>query len=201
MQVAHVDLNLIRNAFQFRLILEREAVAAFARDASDDAIAALRDAHRGDRRARRATASTSTLIDDAQSVDRDFHEALIDHLGNDIISKAYRVNWIKVRLIRQNETRARMTSWSMPVMREHLGGHRRDRDARPGRRRRGADAHINNARNRRACADRAASTSGATTHGRRTHDEHHTTHNSPLARPRSRPPRVITPAGAARRRP
>ena len=45
MQVAHVDLSLIRNAFQFRLILEREAVAAFTRDASDEAVAALRDAH------------------------------------------------------------------------------------------------------------------------------------------------------------
>src|SRR5829696_1899801 len=45
MQVAHVDLSLIRNAFQFRLILEREAVAAFTRDASDAAIALLRDAH------------------------------------------------------------------------------------------------------------------------------------------------------------
>ena len=50
MQVAHVDLSLIRNAFQFRLILEREAVAAFTREASDEAVAALRDAHLGDRR-------------------------------------------------------------------------------------------------------------------------------------------------------
>ena len=46
MQVAHVDLSLIRNAFQFRLILEREAVAAFTREASNEAMAALRDAHR-----------------------------------------------------------------------------------------------------------------------------------------------------------
>src|ERR1700752_1995443 len=45
MQVAHVDLNLIRNAFQFRLLMEREAVAAFTRDAGNDAVAALREAH------------------------------------------------------------------------------------------------------------------------------------------------------------
>ena len=30
MQVAHVDLGLIRNAFQFRLFLEREAVQVYA---------------------------------------------------------------------------------------------------------------------------------------------------------------------------
>ncbi len=30
MQIAHIDLNLIRDAFQFRTILEREAASAFA---------------------------------------------------------------------------------------------------------------------------------------------------------------------------
>jgi DNA-binding GntR family transcriptional regulator len=103
MQVAHVDLNLIRNAFQFRLMMEREAVAAFTREASDEAVSALRDAHQAIVR-RADNGVDERLIDDAQNVDRDFHEALIDHLGNDIISKSYRVNWVKVRLIRQNET-------------------------------------------------------------------------------------------------
>src|SRR5206468_1529325 len=41
MQIAHVDLKLVRNAFQFRGILEREAVAAFTRRASADDVAAL----------------------------------------------------------------------------------------------------------------------------------------------------------------
>ena len=48
--------------------------------------------------------ATDELVAKAQQVDREFHEAVIDELDNDIISKAYRVNWIKVRLIRQNET-------------------------------------------------------------------------------------------------
>ena len=30
MQVAHVDVNLVRNAFQFRLFMEREAAALYA---------------------------------------------------------------------------------------------------------------------------------------------------------------------------
>ena len=45
MQVAHVDLSLIRNAFQFRLILEREAVAAFTQGASEALIERLASAH------------------------------------------------------------------------------------------------------------------------------------------------------------
>jgi len=118
MQIAHVDLNLIRNAFQFRIMMEREAVAAFTREASNEAIVALRDAHEAII-ARAEGEADEQLIADAQNVDRDFHEALIDHLGNDIISKSYRVNWIKVRLIRQNET-ALHDALVTPVMQEHL---------------------------------------------------------------------------------
>jgi DNA-binding GntR family transcriptional regulator len=146
MQVAHVDLNLIRNAFQFRIMMEREAVAAFTRDASNEAIAALRESHEAIV-ARAEGEADAQLIGDAQNVDRDFHEALIDHLGNDIISKSYRVNWIKVRLIRQNETTLH-DALVTPVMQEHLtvigAIERRDEP--------GAIAaltrHINNARSR-----------------------------------------------------
>jgi DNA-binding GntR family transcriptional regulator len=146
MQVAHVDLNLIRNAFQFRLMMEREAVAAFTREAGNEAIAALRDAHQAIVQ-RAHSGVDERLIDDAQNVDRNFHEALIDHLGNDIISKSYRVNWVKVRLIRQNETTLH-DGLVEPVMREHLtvieAIERRDEE--------GAVAaltrHINNARSR-----------------------------------------------------
>ena len=39
MQVPQVDLNLIRNAFQFRLFMEEAAVRIFAREADDEAAA------------------------------------------------------------------------------------------------------------------------------------------------------------------
>jgi DNA-binding GntR family transcriptional regulator len=146
MQVAHVDLNLIRNAFQFRIMMEREAVAAFTRDASNESIAALREAHEAII-ARAEGATDAQLIADAQNVDRNFHEALIDHLGNDIISKSYRVNWIKVRLIRQNETTL-YDALVTPVMQEHLtvigAIERRDEPGAVG----ALTRHINNARSR-----------------------------------------------------
>jgi len=41
MQVAHIDLTLIRDAYQFRLFLEKEAMALFVEAASPDTIAAL----------------------------------------------------------------------------------------------------------------------------------------------------------------
>src|SRR3712207_9527209 len=47
LQILPVDLGLIRNAFQFRLILEREAVAAFTLGASDAAVERMEAMHQG----------------------------------------------------------------------------------------------------------------------------------------------------------
>jgi DNA-binding GntR family transcriptional regulator len=146
MQVAHVDLSLIRNAFQFRLFLEREAVRVFAKSAADAHIATLRARHEAVI-ARAQAGETTSLIAEAEATDRALHEAIIDHLDNEIVSKAFRVNWIKIKLIRQNETRL-YADLVAPVMRDHLaiidGIARRDAD-------RAADAmtaHITNARKR-----------------------------------------------------
>ncbi|MFZ4533608.1 MAG: GntR family transcriptional regulator [Alsobacter sp.] len=118
MQVAHVDLPLIRDAFQFRLMLEKEAAAVFVVDASDSEIARLRHEHE-DILARAAVGITPALIVDAQAVDWRLHDTIVDALGNDIISNAYRVNAIKIRLIRQERTRLR-DDLLVPVMQEHL---------------------------------------------------------------------------------
>jgi DNA-binding GntR family transcriptional regulator len=118
LQVLSLDISLIRNAFQFRLILEREAVTSFCQTASDTRIGEIKAAHQ----AIIASAKegvTDAIVAKAQQVDRAFHESIIDDLNNEIISKAYRVNWIKVRLIRQNET-SMDEDLVVPVMREHL---------------------------------------------------------------------------------
>jgi DNA-binding GntR family transcriptional regulator len=118
MQVAQVDLKLIRNAFQFRMLLEREATALFTRNAPDRAIQALRTSHEEIIR-RSLAGERETLIVDAEATDRSLHEAVIDHLDNDIISNAFRVNWIKIKLIRQNETRL-YADLVVPVFEDHL---------------------------------------------------------------------------------
>jgi DNA-binding GntR family transcriptional regulator len=118
MQVAHVDLSLIRNAYQFRLFLESQATALFAQNRSDEAAAQLRASHEAIIR-RAEAGERETLIADAEAADRSLHEAVIDHLDNEIISNAFRINWIKIRLIRQNETRL-YADLVIPVMRDHL---------------------------------------------------------------------------------
>jgi DNA-binding GntR family transcriptional regulator len=104
MQVPQVDLTLVRNAFQFRLFLEEPAARLFARTASSDLIAELRESHERII-ARHNAGDEENLMEEAEAADLKLHEAIIDHLDNEIISNAYRVNWIKIKLIRLAETR------------------------------------------------------------------------------------------------
>lgn len=118
LQIAHIDLNLIREAFQLRVFLEKEAVALFTRSASDETIAGLLKQHRDIADAIRNGDGSHELEVHAQAVDWGMHDAFIDALGNTIISNAYRVNSIKMRLISQD--RFRIDGHVGPVMGEHL---------------------------------------------------------------------------------
>ncbi len=118
LQILPLDISLIRNAFQFRLILEREAITSFCQTASSARIEQIEATHRAIVASAQKSATDEVIVR-AQQVDREFHEAIIDDLNNDIVSKAYRVNWIKVRLIRQSETSLEK-DLVVPVMREHL---------------------------------------------------------------------------------
>jgi len=122
-QVIHADVKLIRDAFQFRLFLEREAAAVFAQEASDEALAQLRKEHElvlaNFERSSRKGRFSADLIAQAQSVDWKLHNTLIDFLGNAIISSAYRVNLLKLRIFRREQTRLDEAQ-VIPTMREHL---------------------------------------------------------------------------------
>lgn len=118
MQIVHVDLDLIRHAFQLRTALEKEAAAFFAKVATDEEIAAMRLEHQKFLDAAEHGVSAE-LLQRAQQADWAFHDRLIDRMGNQIISKIYRVNSIKIRLIRAE--RSRMDAGMLKdVMRDHL---------------------------------------------------------------------------------
>jgi DNA-binding GntR family transcriptional regulator len=119
LQIAHVDLKLINNAFQLRLLLEREAAVRFAASVSDADLVAIEDAHlRIVARARSATIDDH-LLTDATTVDWGLHDLMIDALGNEIISDVYRINSLRVRLIRL-EASALSPDALLPAMEEHL---------------------------------------------------------------------------------
>jgi DNA-binding GntR family transcriptional regulator len=116
-------LNLIKDAFQFRLFLECQAVAIFTAEAPAPSVVALRNSHDSILarciEAETMGGITPKLIAEAQDIDWDLHATIIDGLGNAIISDAYRVNSIKIRLIRQQQTRLN-DGVVIPTMREHL---------------------------------------------------------------------------------
>lgn len=117
LQIANVDVKLVRNAFQLRTILEKEAVARFAERASDAEIEQLQgELDRVMRKAERGV--SAKLLEEAQSVDWSFHDTLIDALGNQLISSVYRVNSIKIRLIRLERVTLSDEAL-MPALHEH----------------------------------------------------------------------------------
>ncbi len=148
LQIAHVDLKLIRNAFQVRSMIEREAVLAFVQSASDSELAAIEAAHQQIlARANKASTTDGQLLDDAQALDWGLHDRMVDALGNEIVSELYRVNSLRVRLIKLEQsviTPARL----IPAMQEHLSfiAALRQRDAAQAAAL--LDAHINSARSR-----------------------------------------------------
>lgn len=151
LQIAHVDLKLIRNAFQVRTLIEREAVQHFVHIASDSELQAIEASHRDILERASALsqplANDTTLLDDAQAVDWGLHDRLVDAMGNDILSEIYRVNSLRVRLIKLEHsviTPARL----IPAMQEHLRfiAALLRRDALEATRL--LDEHINSARNR-----------------------------------------------------
>ena len=119
LQIAHVDVNLVRNAYQLRLILEKEAVSQYIRSASDADIARIEVAHkRIIEKIARSSSISQAVADEAQEIDWNFHDILIEALQNEIISNVYRVNSIKIRLTYQD--RLRLTAQNLGrVMAEH----------------------------------------------------------------------------------
>ena len=146
LQIANVDVKLVRNAFQLRLTLEKEATAQFAISATDEQLDALDAAHR-DVVKRAAKGVTPALLDAAQAVDWGLHDAMIDALGNEIISSIYRVNSLRIRLIRLD--RVTLNSESLhPAMTEHLALIAALRTRDPARAVAAMEAHLTHARNR-----------------------------------------------------
>ncbi|MEY4285565.1 MAG: hypothetical protein RL111_2240 [Pseudomonadota bacterium] len=119
LQIAHVDLKLIHNAFQLRSVLEREAALHFAQVVSDAELSAIEAAHLDIVERAQTQGISDDLLTDATSVDWGLHDQMIDALGNELISQAYRINSLRVRLIHL-ERSTLSAEILLPAMQEHL---------------------------------------------------------------------------------
>ncbi len=77
LQIAHVDIKLINNAFQLRLLLEREAAIRFTTSVSDADLATIENAHLQIVRRARSGQIDDALLSDATMVDWGLHDLMI----------------------------------------------------------------------------------------------------------------------------
>ena len=118
LQIMSIDLDLVRNAFQLRSIIEGAAISHFCKNASTEEIERLAIQHRNIREEAMVAVSPEVL-QTAQHIDWAFHDQIIDAMDNPIISDIHRVNAIKIRLIRNNDTRM-LPDLVVSVLDEHI---------------------------------------------------------------------------------
>lgn len=99
LRVAGVDLQMVKDVFQFRAVLAKAGAEAFLEIASDELIEELALAHRAIL-LRAGEMPEEELADNARRLEQRFHDLLIGALDNEIIADLYRVNQIKLEMIR-----------------------------------------------------------------------------------------------------
>ena len=117
-QITVIDLPMIRDAFQMRLALEREALIVATRSWPQETIDEQISIHQ-DILKRQAESPSQTLLDEGQEVDTGFHKSLIDFTRNKLLIQAYDIVSIRIRLI--NLERIRLSDAVLPdAFNEHL---------------------------------------------------------------------------------
>jgi DNA-binding GntR family transcriptional regulator len=99
LRVAGVDLQMVEEVFQLWGILAKAGAEALIEIASGDRIEELALAHRAIL-FRAGEMTDEALADNARRLEQRFHDLLLGALDNDIIADLYRVNQIKVEMIR-----------------------------------------------------------------------------------------------------
>lgn len=145
-QITVVDLPMIRDAFQMRMALEREAVIVATNSWPQEVIDQQISIHQ-DILERQAENPSQTLLDEGQEVDTGFHKRLIEFTKNKLLIQAYDIVSIRIRLI--NLERIRLSDAVLPdAFSEHLAIlsaiNKRDRTAAVEQ----MENHIRNARTR-----------------------------------------------------
>ncbi len=112
-----LGLDFIRNVFDLRVMIEREAVRAFVEKTPRAELAQLkRDHQRVLGRAR--TQINTTLLTEALHLDWHFHDLIVAALDNDLIEEIYRINSDRIRLIQAK--RGYVADRLPSAMQEHI---------------------------------------------------------------------------------
>lgn len=100
-QIADVTVSALRDAYEYREILEIHAIRHFIAHAPLERINALEQLTL-DILERAASGTDRALQDEAVEIDWQMHDEIIDSLGNEVVSRNYRLNAARIRLMRVN---------------------------------------------------------------------------------------------------
>ncbi|MEP7207512.1 MAG: GntR family transcriptional regulator [Casimicrobiaceae bacterium] len=133
-QIADIGVTLIREAFQFRTIMEVAAIRSFTAEADGATLDRLeRDTRLMLARLASGKEVDVRLLDAALAVDWGMHNLIVEAMGNHILMAAHQQNFDKIRMIRLH---GRSPHYLPLAMEEHLAVieamRRRDPDAAAG---------------------------------------------------------------------
>ena len=119
-QIVEGDPKTINDAHDYRLLLEKTAVRAFAATAPAETVDRMRQACKSAVDAIESAPDGASVLNSSLEAAWDFHEAIIDHLGNQIVSHHYRLNSARIRLFRSYTYRSRIKEQLAPSLRKHI---------------------------------------------------------------------------------
>ena len=99
-QVIEASLRLIRDTYQLRMLIEKEAAAKYAETVTDEELQALEEAHRRVVAAAEKSGLSEALLQEAQDVDWRLHNSIVEALGNAIVLRIHHINNDRIKLIR-----------------------------------------------------------------------------------------------------
>ena len=118
LQILSINVEPVRNAYQLLTVIEAEAISEFLKAACGEEMKSLERQYLSLHDAADTAVCFEVLLT-AQQNDWSFHDLIIERMENGLISKVYRVNAIKTRLMHTSDTRL-LPELITPALNEHL---------------------------------------------------------------------------------
>ncbi|MCG8355284.1 MAG: GntR family transcriptional regulator [Kiloniellales bacterium] len=119
-QIVEGDPKTINDAHDYRLLLEQTAVRDFAANAPPETVERLKRSCEAALESLEGAADAAVVLNASLEAAWDFHEAIVDHLDNQIISHHYRLNSARIRLFRSYTYKSQIKEQIGPSQRKHI---------------------------------------------------------------------------------
>lgn len=120
-KIAEPDIDLIKNTYQIRRIIEEPALVKFSEVSTKDELVELRQAHLDVlEKASKMSLKNDPLFEESRVLDMGFHVRMVRALDNPIIDNIYRTNQERGILVRLRLNKAATPHYVNVTLCEHL---------------------------------------------------------------------------------